>query len=179
MRKLILYIAASLDGYIARVDGSIDWLRAWPNPDNLGYGYNAFIESVDTILMGSNTYRDALAFEGGFPYRDKNNFVFTRNTKLATIKDEHAGFVCGDITGFVRNLKLQEGKHIWLIGGGELNSCFLNAGMIDELIITYIPIVLGGGIGMFAGKTLEVPMHFIKAEYFNNGLVQLYYEKQV
>lgn len=143
MRIISLYIATSLDGFIARSDGRVDWLDAIPNPDQLDYGYDTFLASVDTTLMGNNTYQTVLGFGGNFPYADKINYVFSRTKHPAA---PYVQYVTEDPATFVQRLKQADGSGIWLIGGGQLNTILLNAGLIDELIISIAPVVLGAGI---------------------------------
>jgi dihydrofolate reductase len=83
MRKIVLYIAASLDGKIARKDGDVKWLDEFSDPEQMDYGYNDFLNSIDTTLMGNNTYKQLLGFGIDFPYRGKTNYVFTRNARLS------------------------------------------------------------------------------------------------
>ena len=144
MRQLQLYIATSLDGYIAGPNGEIDWLDV---AGDLDYGYRDFYDSIDTTLMGRATYEITQTIEE-FPYPDKTNYVFTRNPNL--LDTEHVRFISGDIAAFVRTLKEQEGKDIWLIGGGQINTIMLNADLVDGIILTVFPIVLGDGIPLFA-----------------------------
>lgn len=174
MRKLILYIATSLDGYIARADGRVDWLESIPNPDQLDYGYADFLASVDTTLMGNSTYQTILSFGGDFPYADKLNFVFSRQTSLTDT--DYVRFVHEDPATFVKSLKNQPGKDIWLVGGGQLNTILLNAGLIDQFIITLAPVSLGAGIPLFGPGAVETQFKFIKSESFETGFVQVVYE---
>lgn len=172
LRKVVLYIATSIDNYIARKDGSVDWLDATPNPEKLDYGYYSFYKDIDTTLMGNGTFQEVLGFNVPFPYPDKTNYVFSRNSGL---KDSNVEFISEDIAGFVADLKQQKGKDIWLVGGGQINTILLNAGLVDEMIITRIPIVLGEGIPMFSGIPKETVLDLKKSEDFNNGIVQMTY----
>ena len=175
MRKITLYIAASLDGYIARTDGSIDWLE---NESYIikgeDFGYKKFMRTVDTTLMGNNTYKVVMGLNMPFPYSDKTNFVFSRS--VAAKKDNNAvQFIQKHITSFVNDLKQQEGKTIWLIGGGQINTLLWNAGLIDEVIITYIPVVLGEGIPLFAKVPEEKKVNLVESKIYANGFVQVKY----
>ena len=116
MRKIILFIASSLDGFIARIDQSIDWLFM----DN-DYGYKEFYKSIDTVLVGNKTYQKSKEFEE-YPFKDKKVFVFTRSKNL---KDENVDFVY-DVANFSKKLIKQSGKNIWLVGGGEIAKIFLD-----------------------------------------------------
>ncbi|GGG07134.1 dihydrofolate reductase family protein [Pontibacter amylolyticus] len=175
MRKIILYIAASTDGYIARPDGNIDWLhdKKYNIPDE-DFGYSAFLQTIDTTLMGHNTYREILGFDMPFPYPELKNYVFSRSKQEEA---EHVSFVRDGAVDFIEKLKEQPGKDIWLIGGGMLNATVLNAGLLDEIILTYIPIVLGKGIPLFSAETEEHKLKLIPTEnkLYRNGFLQVRY----
>ena len=166
MRQLQLYIAASLDGYIAGPNGEIDWLDAG---GDLDYGYREFYDSIDTTLMGRATYEITQTVEE-FPYPDKVNYVFTRNRGLPNT--EHVRFISDDITAFVRTLKEQEGKNIWLIGGGQINTIMLNADLVDGIILTVFPIVLGEGTSLFAPGARRAAFRTIDCTTYETGLIQ-------
>lgn len=176
MRTLSLYIATSLDGFIARSDGRVDWLDAIPNPTQLDYGYGTFLASVDTTLMGNNTYQTVLGFGGNFPYPDKVNFVFSRSERPNT---PYVQYVTEDPAAFVRRLKQADGNGIWLIGGGQLNTVLLNAGLIDELIISVAPVILGAGIPLFGSTDTETQWTRTKTESFETGFVQSTYRRRM
>jgi dihydrofolate reductase len=172
MKKLICYIATTLDGFIARPDGNIDWLTSIPMEEGNDYGYAEFMAGIDTTLMGNATYEDVLSM-GEFPYVGLKNYVFTRKTNHPPA--EHVEFVSGDIAAFVRGLKEQEGKDIWLVGGGKINAVMLEAGLIDELIVSVIPQVLGRGIALFEGANAEAKLTLVSHKVFPNGIVQTKY----
>ena len=174
MRHIRLYIAASLDGYIARKDGAIDWLSMVEKADE-DYGYNDFIKSIDTTLMGYQTYAHVLSF-GAFPYNGLQNYVFSRQPRQAD--GNSVTFVSEDPAAFVRRLKGQPGGDIWLIGGGQINTLLLNAGLIDELVLSIIPIVLGDGIPLFDGQPAETKWSLKGHKAFDSGLVQLQYRAE-
>jgi len=176
MRKIKLYIAVSLDGKIARPDGSVDWLDAIPNPDKLDYGYSDFYKTFDTTLQGFNTYQAILDFGIPFPYPDKKNYVFTTKSNLEDT--EYVNFVSGDIILFIHNLKSGVGKDIWLIGGGSLNTALFNAGLIDEFQIFVMPIVIGVGIPLFDLSPLETMLNLVDCKAYGSGVVQLTYIKK-
>lgn len=176
MRKIKLYIATSLDNYIARPDGSIDWLESFPTPKGEDFGYGELMKNVDTTLMGNKTYQQVLGFDMPFPYTGCENYVFTRQQDLTS--DENVQFISSDVVAFIQNLKNKPGKDIWLIGGGQLNTIFLNADLIDEMMITILPIVLGEGIPLFAPTAKEKMLHLKEFKAFENGFVQLIYRKK-
>ncbi|WP_276497682.1 dihydrofolate reductase family protein [Pontibacter litorisediminis] len=172
MRKVILYIAASLDGYIARSNGDTSWLHderyAQEGED---FGYGALMQHIDTTLMGHSTYKVILGFDMPFPYPDKTNYVFSRSAQPAA---EHVQFVQEDAPQFVRQLKQQQGKSIWLIGGGQINTLLLNAGLVDEMILTYVPVILGSGVPLFAHGAQERQLQVLESKSYTNGFVQLW-----
>jgi dihydrofolate reductase len=148
MRKIKLFIDSSLDGYIATEDSSIDWLYT-----DCDYGYTQFYISVDTILMGRKTYDKIIELAAEYPHKDKKNYEFSQKKSAGKRKekekDRNVEFIA-DIIDFVKIQLLQsQGKDIWLIGGADIISIFLNAGMLDEIILSIHPIVLGKGIPLF------------------------------
>ncbi len=172
MRKLKLYIATSLDGYIAGPNGEIDWLNVGGDAD---YGYQEFYSSIDTTLMGNSTYPLTLAGDK-FPHPDKTNYVFTKGTPPQDTV--HVRFVSGDIAAFVRSLKVQPGKDIWLVGGGQINTVMLNANLIGEMILTVFPLVLGEGVPLFASVATRHPFKTVSCQTYDTGLIQWHLVKE-
>ena len=166
MRQLKLYIATSLGGYIAGPNGELDWL---PTEGDLDYGYSQFYASVDTTLMGNSTYPLTLTVPE-FPYPDKTNYVFTRGTPLPDTS--YVQFISGDIAGFVRSLKKESGKDIWLVGGGQVNTAMLNEDLIDSMILTMFPIALGEGIPLFAPGARRSSFKTVGCETYETGVIQ-------
>ena len=140
MRKIILYIASSLDGYIARETGDIDWL-----PQSDTSGYEKFYKTINVVIMGKTTYDQVLTF-GEYPYKDKKSFVFTRNKNPT--KDENVEFV-SDTDEFVKDILSKLEGNIWLIGGGQIISFFVNNGIVDEIILSMYLLLLGKGFLCF------------------------------
>jgi dihydrofolate reductase len=168
MRRIVLFIATSLDGFIAGKDGNVDWL--FTDGD---FGYSEFYKSIDTTLMGHNTYKFIMQF-GTFPYADKKNYVFTRKEKSPD--KNPVTFITGDVGEFVRKLKEEKGKNIWLVGGGQINSILLNENLIDQMIISVHPKVLGQGIPLFKDQSLSnLQFQLERHKVFKKGLVQLTY----
>ena len=165
MTKIIVYIASSLDGYIARENGSIDWL-----PESTESSYDVFYKSVDTVIMGKTTYDQVLTF-GEYPYKDKKSFVFTRTDQN---KDGNVEFL-SDIDKFVKESFSGAGENIWLVGGAQINSSFLKQGVVDEIIITVIPVLLGKGIPLFKNIENQAKLELIKTEKYGQ-LVDLHYK---
>ena len=170
-KNIILYIATSLDGFIAKKDGSIDWLSPYEKgPED--YGYNEFYKKIGTVIMGNNTYKQVLTF-GEFPYRGKDCFVFSRNKDKD--KDENVTFVNKSAIDLISQLDLRENKNIWLVGGASIVDEFLKSDLIDKFIISIIPILLGDGIPLFKGRSNETKLELIDVKTFDSGLVQLHY----
>jgi dihydrofolate reductase len=166
MTKILVYVASSLDGYIARENGGIDWL-----PEVSESGYDAFYKSVNTVIMGKTTYDQVLTF-GEYPYKDKKSFVFTRNDSLT--KDENTKFV-SDVEKFVKDGFPGAEENIWLVGGAQVIASFLKQGAVDEIIISVIPILLGKGIPLFKNIENEIKLEFVKTEKYDQ-IVDLYYK---
>lgn len=170
-RKLVLFIATSLDGYIATQDESLEWLFAVEGEgDN---GYSAFYETVEAILMGKKTYDWIMKHETEtFPYQNKKCYVFTRSPIEDT---EDVKFVNEDITSFTNKLKSEQGKNIWIVGGGELLHSFLKETLVDELILTIAPTVIGKGIPLFKEGNYQLELSLKGTRTFNQ-FVELHYE---
>lgn len=174
MRNLLLYIATSLDGYIAREDGSIDWLESADTGEE-DYGYQEFFDSVDTTLMGNRTFRQILGFPVEFPYPGKRNIVFTRSEPVPS---EYAEVTNRDPVSMIRELKGEDGGDIWLVGGSELNSLLLEADLIDRMILTVLPRPLGSGIPLFRRRAPDLPWQLTDADAYDSGFLQLTYERR-
>lgn len=165
MTKILVYIASSLDGYIAREDGGVDWL-----PESSDSSYDAFYKSIDTVIMGKTTYDQVLTF-GDYPYKDKKSFVFTRTSKD---NDPNVEFV-SDVEKFVKDGFPGAGDNIWLVGGAKIIALFLNLGVVDEIITTIIPVLLGKGIPLFQNIEDERNLELVKTEKYGQ-LVDLHYK---
>lgn len=173
MRKVILYIAASLDGKIARADGSVDWLEEIKPPEGEDFGYGALMKRIDTTLMGRKTCQQVLSFDVPFPYRGLKNFVFSSKQNLP--EHEEIIYIREEPAGYVEKLKQQPGKDIWLIGGGQLNAVLLNAGLIDEIQLFVMPLVLGAGIPLFHATAETRNLHLKSQRVYNTGVLELHY----
>jgi len=175
VRKVKLYIASSLDNFIASENGSIDWLFS-----DIDYGYTRFYESIDTILIGRKTFEQSLTFDE-YPYSEKKVYVFTHNARAQCEKKRTLGveYIDNNIPHFVKSL-IQESfenknKDIWLLGGGEIVSIFLNADLVDEIILSIHPIILGRGVPLFKNIEKSVNLRLRESVGFESGLVQLHY----
>ena len=177
MPEVILYIASSLDGYIARPDGNVDWLDEIAAPvdgPEEDYGYGEFFAGIGTVLMGRLTYEQILTFGVDYPYPGTAGYVFSRTR--AGEKDENVEFVDGaDIPKFIAHIKATSDKHVWLIGGGLLIREFLRLDLIDRFIVTVMPLILGEGIPLFPPPTPQLNLELTGNHAYSNGMVQLTY----
>ena len=179
MRKVKYFVANSLDNFIARPDGGVEWLFN----DGTDYGMAEFFRSIDCMLFGRKTYEVAIghsqpkrksrkakkkSFSGGM-----KSYVFSRTLKAGpdddfTVVSENAG-------AFVRKLKSEPGKNIWLMGGGELAGSLLTEGVVDELSLNIHPVLLGKGIPLFQGLKLQLNLEVLSTKAHENGCVQVEY----
>jgi dihydrofolate reductase len=174
MADVILYIAASLDGYIARKGGRIDWLSMVETSDT-DYGYADFYQSVDALVVGRRTYEQALGF-GDWPYPGKPSYVFT--TRNLTSERNDVIFTSAKPGTVIREMETQGFKRIWLVGGAELTAAFLKLRLIDEYIISVVPIILGEGIPLFLPPGPEETLKLVELQQYPTGLVQLRYRRR-
>ena len=171
-RNVIVHIATSADGYIARPDGDLEWLTSRPAPAGF-YGMNAFMRSIDTKLLGRKTYEESLRMGAKFDSKSRT-IVFSHHAPPA---DAPSGveFVNGEIGPFVSRVREQPGKDIWLMGGGDLIASFLDEQAIDEFVISVVPVFIGDGIPLIARRHRHVQLELHSVERFDDGLVQLHY----
>ncbi len=171
-RKIIVHIATSADGYIARCDGDLEWLTSHPAPKGF-YGINAFMKSVDTTVLGRKTYEVSLRMGAKFDSRTRN-LVCSRHPRPADAPSE-VEFVNDAIGPLVHRLREQPGKDIWLMGGGEIIASFLDAQAIDEFAVSVVPVFIGDGIPLIARRHRHVPLELSSVDRFEDGVVQLHY----
>lgn len=166
-RKVILYIAMSLDGFIADRYGSVDWL-----PEGEGdFGYSDFYETIDTLIMGRTTYDQILSFGIEWPYAGKKCYVFTNRDHPS---DSNTEFLTGDILSFVHNLKSKPGKNIWLVGGAAFANAFMEYSLIDEYWVAVIPVILGDGVRLFRDGNPSVRLSLQNLEQYEDVVVLHY-----
>jgi dihydrofolate reductase len=176
-RKIIAYIATSADGFIARSDGSVDWLDR-PRPKG-NYGMGAFYKSIDTVLWGRKTCDMVLDFQkkgvsgSAFDTRVKN-YVFTR-TLPQLLVPAGVEFVSEPVKAFATRLRKKKGKDIWMMGGAGIIASFLDEGEIDDFMIHVIPTFIGEGIPLIAPGRRTVPLKLISCTKFTDGVVKLHY----
>lgn len=172
MKKIKLYIAASLDGYIARSDGELDWLLKYPMPTGTEYGYKDLMDSIDVVIMGGRTYREMLYMDSDWPYKDKKTYVISHHFLESK---ENIEFITQNVIKKIIDLRNQKGKDIWLVGGGEIITMLLNADLVDELQISYVPVILGSGIPLFANNPKESNWKLVRSTAYESGIIKLDY----
>jgi dihydrofolate reductase len=177
-RRIIVYIATSADGYIARPDGDVEWLNR--RPHTVDYGMRQFYPTIDTILWGRKTYDWLVNY---YKKRGKTkglfdpklaNYVFSRNPPKRAAPG--ATFVSEPVKAFAQRLRATPGKHIWMMGGGGLIASFLDAGEIDEFDIHVIPVLIGEGIPLVAPRHRDVALRLRSSRKYPDGVVRLRYE---
>jgi dihydrofolate reductase len=176
MRKLSLFIATSLDGYIAKPNDDLSFLKL-VEKEGEDYGYAEFTSMIDTIIIGRKTY-DYVVREIGSSHYDNGErdvFVITR-TQRPTVG--RTTFYTGSLTGLVKQLKSESGKKIYCDGGAEIINELLKNDLIDEIIISVIPILLGDGTKLFKDGRPEQLLEFVTAKTFDTGLTQLHYKRK-
>lgn len=172
-RKIIVHIAISVDGYLARPDGDVSWLD---RPEPRGhYGMVTFMKGIDTILWGRKTYAKGIEMgmkAGGFGANIKN-YVFSREPQGQLLKG--FTFVREPIKSFAERLRAKPGKDIWIMGGGEMIAAFLDGGEIDEFSFHVIPILIGEGIPFLKPRHRSIPLKLLSTRKFSDGVVHLKY----
>ena len=174
MRKIILALAASLDGYIARENGDVDWLKM----EDLAEGadeMNEFFASIDSIFYGRKTFMKGEELGGGEGAEMSGimNYVFSRTPRTSERKD--VKFISENVKEFVEDLRRQDGKNILLMGGGNLAKTFFEEGLIDELIIGIQPVILGKGIPLFPPRENQIELERFDVKMRKSGSVQISY----
>jgi dihydrofolate reductase len=174
-RKIIVNIATSADGYVARPDGDLDWLTGRPAPKGF-YGLPEFERSIDAKILGRKTFDRSRQLGARFG-TGAVHYVFSRQQPPAPVPPG-VHFVTGSIGAFAARLRAQSGKNVWMMGGGEIIGSFLDADAIDEFIITVVPTFIGEGLPLLARRHRTVSLHLLGAQPFPDGVVQLHYEVQ-
>ncbi len=174
MKKIIVYIANSLDGYIADKNMSIDWLNECATNDNEEGSYDTFYNSIDTVILGKTTYNQIIKELSPtvWPYSDKMTYVIT-NDKIGEKDNIKAS---NDLVNLVNKIKNEEGKNIWICGGASIINTLIKADLIDEFHITIVPIILGGGVKLFDNTLPKIKLKLINTKKYN-GYVDLIYIK--
>lgn len=177
MGKVILYIAASLNGCIAKPDGNLDWLTSIPAPSTGGdYGYTELLDRISTIIMGRKTYEEVLKMDIKWPYSQCTTYVISRQSDISIQSPKT--YLVNNFKEVVLHLKNSLSKDIFLVGGGQLITAFLQADLIDTMIITFVPKILEEGIPLFSPKPKESEWNLIGVDTFDTGLISVVYDKK-
>lgn len=173
MRRVVLYIATSLDGYIAKPDGGIEWLSI---VDRSGedYGYHEFIQTVDTVVIGRKTFDKIHSNGNGFPHKDKKCYVITRQDKAP---ENNIIYYKDNLADLILKLKSTPGKNIYCDGGAEIVNSLMKNDLIDDYIISIIPVFLGKGIRLFDDYRKKMDLKLINSKSYVSGLVQFHYRR--
>jgi len=176
MRKLSLFIAVSLDGYIAKPNDDLSFLRL-VEKEGEDYGYAEFTANIDTIIIGRKTYDYVLKEIGSSHYDNgkRDVFVITRTSRPSTGRTT---FYTGNLTELVQQLKSDSGKNIYCDGGAEIINELLQYDLIDEFIVSVIPILLGNGTRLFKDGRPEQQLQLVSSETFDTGLTQFHYNRK-
>ncbi len=173
--KVSIYIAASLDGFIARNNGDIAWLDDSDSQSDEDYGYSLFMSSVDVLIMGRNTFEKVLTF-GKWPYDDKRVIVLsTRTLPIPEWLPNTVKVIAADPTNLVESFSAEGVKHLSIDGGNTIQR-FITAGLADEMTITRIPILIGKGVSLFGTLDSDIKLKHIETRLFTNGFVQSRYQ---
>lgn len=179
--RVTIHMAASLDGFIARKDGSVDWLETsdeFAGGDDLAPGFvEAFLKTIDCYVMGSRTYETALRFEAqglGWSYGDKSTFVLT-SRGLPRVRDS-VEFYSGDLTRLVNGRLRPTFRSIWVVGGGAVSADCLRLELADEVRYSVLPVLIGDGIPFFEKLGRDIALHLAEVKAYKSGTVELCYE---
>ncbi len=179
--RVTIHMAASLDGFIARKDGSVEWMETsdeYPDGDTMAPGFvEAFLRTIDCYVMGSRTYETALLFEAkgfGWSYGDKPTFVLTTRDLPRT--RESVEFYSGDLASLVNGRLRPRFQRIWFAGGGAVAGECLRLGLADEVCYSILPILIGDGISFFEKLDRDVALHLAEVKAYKSGMVELRYE---
>lgn len=172
----IVYIATSQDGFIATEDGGIDWLMDVPNPDNSDFGFADFMKRIDALVMGRKTYEKVLSFGGEWPYTKK---VFVLSHTLRSLEPKLQGkveLITGSPRQIVAQLQAQGFSQLYIDGGTTIQS-FLADDLIDEMIITQVPVTLGSGIPLIKDKSVMKNFKLTATQRYSNGMIKNTYTR--
>ena len=176
-KKNSVFIATSLDGFIADENGGIDWLHSTPNPENDDMGYSDFMSNVDALVMGRLTFETVCGFDCDWPYEKP---VFVLSNSLNEIPESHRGkahLVNGDLTKIISQIHSKGYDRIYIDGGTTVQN-FLKEDLIDEIQITTIPILLGGGFPLFSELSGKLEFELIESKVFLNQVTQTKYRRK-
>ncbi len=175
MRKIILYIATSLDGFIADKNGELDWLKGDGSDEHNMGSYDDFIQTIDTVILGHTTYHQIITelAVDNWPYKGKMSYVITSKN----LEDKEDIKLCSDLLDLINKLKNQDGKDIWICGGANIANQLLKENLVDKIIISIIPTILGEGTKLFEKGLPETKLKLLSSRNYN-GITDLVYEKR-
>lgn len=176
MRKISLFIAMSLDGYIADSKGGVNWLKGQGENNNTNNSYSEFIEKIDTIIMGWNTYHQIVRelSPDFWPYENQITYVMAHREEVSSDKIR---FINEDLNEFVTQLKKEKGKNIWICGGANIVQQLMDEDLIDVYNVTIIPTILGSGVRLFKKGKNEIKFSLVKAQTYN-GMIDAVYTRR-
>ena len=176
MRKVVLFIAMSLDGYIADQNGSVDWLSGQCNEVENEDTYSQFVKDIDTVVMGWTTYQQIVTelSPSEWVYSDFMSYVITHKERAST---DSIRFVHESPSDLVRRLKEKDGKDIWICGGASIVQQLMQDGLIDKFYISIIPTILGAGVRLFGPHDIELKLKLMETRNYN-GITEVVYEKR-
>ncbi|MCF8379430.1 MAG: dihydrofolate reductase family protein [Bacteroidales bacterium] len=173
-RKVILYISMSLDGYIAGINDSLEFL-SMVDEEGQDYGYHDFVDTTDSVIIGRKTFDKVLTMGFEYPHTDKDVYIISR-----TSRPDKGSFkyYTGSLKELILKLKDQRGKDIYCDGGAQIAHQMLKEDLIDELVISVIPIILGQGVSLFQSGLPELKLKLLRSKQYEKGLVQLHYTRE-
>lgn len=177
MKNVVLYIAMSLDGYIADSKGSVDWIKGQSDSSEIPDTYSPFFKNIDTVILGKRTY-DQIITElspDEWPYSGATTYVFTHSTSMTDTKD--IKFTNANPCGLIGTLKEETGKNIWVCGGADIVNQLMKEDLIDIYHIAIIPVILGGGIRLFDTTDNQINLRLIETVNYN-GITEVIYESR-
>lgn len=179
MRKVILYIAVSLDGYIADNKGAIDWINGQDENVETEDTFTSFFSGVDTVIMGRKTYNQIVSelSPGQWPYEEATTYVLTHQTKVGDTK--YIRFKNMDICQLVEELRQESGKDIWICGGAKVTEQLIDKNMINTYHLAIIPVILGVGVRLFGASTQKIDLALVETKRYNGIVEVIYNQKQI
>lgn len=172
--RVVLYIAMSADGFIAKSDGNLDWLSVVEKPGE-DYGYYEFIKTVDVVIMGRKTYDKVCSFGIDFPHKNKKCFVWSGSR---TGSDDNVTYFSGNPADLLQSLNSEKETTVFVDGGAEMVKELMRQNLIDRYIVSVIPYFTGGGIRLFGDSGLDTSISLVRSATFPSGLVQLWYDRK-
>jgi len=179
MGQLILYVASSLDGFIARQDGSVDWLEDFEQ-SGADFGFGSLMARLDAVIMGAKTYEQVLTFPVDYPYAALESIVMTRRGELARPEGGAAvRFVQGSLADVVAQARQRHARDLWLVGGGELIAQAIEHDLLDVIDLAIMPRLLGQGVALFPPQahSLTRALHLSELHHYEGGMVRLVYTR--